>query len=140
VEGSLSKQRGSRSQDHNRTSECSDEEFVSDLGLPLHSPEARVALAIRSTIADLADMPDRSLYAHHTFVENVRGRGMFDDSLDTVEFIMTLEEKLGMRIPTPIAEKLPGVLELDFPHPLYTIADAVAAMASYLVDAGIMAQ
>jgi hypothetical protein len=64
---------------------------------------------------------------------------MFDDSLDTVEFVMTLEEKLGTRIPDSIAEKLPGVLELDFPHPLYTIADAVVPMANYLVDAGILA-
>jgi hypothetical protein len=62
------------------------------------------------------------------------------DSLDTVEFVMTLEQKLGTRIPDPIAEKLPGVRELDFPHPLYTIADAVVSMANYLVNAGILAQ
>jgi hypothetical protein len=29
---------------------------------------------------------------------------------------------------------------LDFPHPLYTVADAVVAMANDLVDAGILAQ
>jgi hypothetical protein len=53
---------------------------------------------------------------------------------------MTLEEKLGTRIPASIAEKLPGVLELDFPHPFYTVADAVVPMARYLVNAGILAR
>jgi hypothetical protein len=31
------------------------------------------AFAMRSTIAELADMPDRSLYAHDMLAEDVRG-------------------------------------------------------------------
>ena len=113
---------------------------MSDLGLPSASRHARIAHAIRSVIAEFADLPARSVAAHHTFAEDLSGRGMFDDSLDTVEFIMVLEEKIGGPLPDVVAEGLVGLNSLDFPHPLLTVADLVIPMTHLLVNAGIVAR
>jgi acyl carrier protein len=120
--------------------QCIDEVFVSDLGLSFPSGQAETALAIRASIAELAGVPASSVGAHHTFADDLAGRGMFDDSLDSVEFVMTLEEQMGKRIPDEVAERLPGLNELDFPHPLYSVADFVTQMTRYLIDAGLVRQ
>jgi acyl carrier protein len=136
----MSKKDEKRAPDAARPYQCSDEVFVTDLGLPLPSQQATTALAIRSVIAEFAGVPATSICAHHTFSDDLAGGGMFDDSLDTVEFVMQLEDRLGRRIPNALAEKLPGLIELDFPHPLYSVSDLVTQMTRYLVEVGIISQ
>src|SRR4051812_10092395 len=133
----MSKKGESSRPDLGRGFQSADEDFLADLGPSLSPRHALTALAIRSAIAEFAELPAASVAAHHTFAEDLAGRGMFD-SLDTVEFIMVLEEKLGGRIPGGVAEGLVGLNKLDFPHPFFTVADLVIPMTLYLVDAGIM--
>ena len=113
---------------------CSDEAFLAELGLPCRSRRGAIALAVRAVIAITAEVHPGAICAHHTFADDLTGRGMFDDSLDTVEFVMNLEDQIRYRIRTAIAEKLPGLIQLDFPHPLFTVADFVVALARYLEE------
>jgi acyl carrier protein len=134
----MSKKGDKRPPDAGRPPQCSDEVFATDLGLPYPSRQAATALAIRSVIAEFAGLPTTSVCAYHTFSDDLAGRGMFDDSLDTVEFIMELEDRIGRRIPDAIAERLPGLSQLDIPHPLLTVSDLVTEMTRYLVEVGIV--
>src|SRR4051794_12677598 len=108
---------------------CPDEVFLGDLGLLDTARGGAAALVIRQVIADLADVSHTQICAHHSFSDDLAGLGMWD-SLDTVEFVMRLEDRLQTRIPAAVAERLPGLLEQERANPLFTVSDMVLGMVS----------
>jgi acyl carrier protein len=118
------------------TRSCPAEHFLADLGLAGDTKEASAALAIRRVIADLAEMHEDAIWAHHSFSEDLGDKGAWD-SLDDVEFIMSLEAELHARIPDAVAERLPGS-DSERLNPMYTVGDMVLGIVATLNEHGIL--
>jgi acyl carrier protein len=84
----------------------SGQDYVSALGLRHGTPEAEAALKLRSIIAGLGRIPPESVLPEHKFRE-YKGLGEFG-SPDTIELIVTLEERFGVSIPDEVAEGIIG--------------------------------
>src|SRR5438067_1273510 len=110
--------------------------FLLALGLEAGTDEAIVATAIRRVIADLAGVPEEKIDAHHSFSEDLSGLGSWD-SLDTVEFLMRLEDLLGLRIPGSVAERFPGLSEVDRTDPFFLVSDMVLGIIFIMKSHGV---
>lgn len=84
----------------NRTP-CSDDEFVRGLGLDRMSEDAETALTIRRVLAESLQVPPEAITQTSCFG---RDSDMIPlcDSLDTIEIVLQLEERLGMAIPDEV--------------------------------------
>ena len=124
-----------RRKDFDTRNHCAEAEFLTDLGLKANTREAVLALAIRSVIAELAEVRPEAICANHSFANDLSPLGMWD-SLDTVEFVLRLEARIGNAIPDEQAEKLPGLADRDRVDPGYTVGTMVRQMISFLSRGG----
>jgi acyl carrier protein len=85
---------------------CSDEEFVHGLGFDRMSREAEVALIIRQVFADSLGIPPEAIRQTTCFG---RESDMLPlcDSLDTVEIVLQLEDRLNTVIPDQVLSEIP---------------------------------
>jgi acyl carrier protein len=109
-----------------------DADFAEECGVAVGSFEAEVALAVREIIADLANVPKESILARHSFVTELVGLDPALDSLDSVDYVMRLEERLDMRIPDCVAQSLPGIFDPDRLSAGFTVGQMVVETARRL--------
>ena len=76
----------------------SDEEFITRCKLPSHPRASEIALIIRWAIAAHGDFRAEMIHALDRIPEDLSDI-FIRESLNVVEFLMTLEEELGVRIP-----------------------------------------
>lgn len=69
-----------------------------------HDTEARVIACVREKLC--ADKPDAVITAETSFINDLGA-----DSLDTVEFVMRLEEEFDIEVPDDVAEQITTVGE-----------------------------
>lgn len=79
------------------------EEFLADCDLPSHSRGLEVATAVRTTIAFFADEKPEMIGAGDRIPEDL-GDIFLRESPIVVEFLMHLEEHLGIRVPDSAAD------------------------------------
>jgi acyl carrier protein len=100
----------------------SDDVFVAECGLP-DDPEARrVAIGVRQVFAEEGSVNPQFIFATDRYPEDLEILPSWD-SLDTVDLLMRVEEKLNIRIPDSDAERL---FQLRF-----TVREFVAGMVAY---------
>jgi acyl carrier protein len=91
---------------------CSDDEFVRKLGFAPDSREAVMALGVRHAVAESLPVAPEVLTPAASPLRDPDLRP-FCDSLDVVEFMMRIEERLHVAIPDRVAEKLPSPFAAD---------------------------
>ena len=109
-----------------------DSDFAKECGIAVGSFEAEVALAVREIIAELANVPKESILPSHSFVTELVGLDSALDSLDSVDYVMRLEERLDIRIPDCVAESLPGISDLDRLSASFTVRQMIVETAKRL--------
>jgi acyl carrier protein len=80
-------------------------DFVAEMGLEAGTLGAEAALGFRSLIAKYAQIPAESVLPEHKFWEEYRHLPFFD-SPDTLEFMMTIEDRFNITIPDESAEAI----------------------------------
>ncbi len=82
----------------------SDEEFIARCELPLHSRAPEIAIVIRRAIATHGHLKIETVHALDRIPEDL-GDIFIRESLNVVEFLMLLEEDLGVSIPdAPVSD------------------------------------
>jgi acyl carrier protein len=100
----------------------SDDAFIAECGLP-DDPEARrVAVGVRQVFGEEGSVDPQLIFATDRYPEDLEILPSWD-SLDTVDLLMRIEEKLNIRIPDRDAERL-------FQR-RFTVREFVAGMVAY---------
>jgi len=82
-----------------------DDDFLIALGLSASSDDGRIALAIRSAIAELGQVPTTAIRANHRFFPDLEHLPFYD-SIDFVGLILETETKTGVAINSDYNDRL----------------------------------
>jgi len=115
---------------------CSPDDFLRRCGFSPDDADAAKALIIRDVLAHIANVRVDSICPEHTYRRDLAGLGLLD-SLDQVEFIMQLEDRLGRRIPDKLAERLRGITDRELYDPNFTVRDTIENLIVSLREIGI---
>ena len=89
------------------------------------------ALAVRRAIADTAGVSPNEIFANQSFARDLVHMGGWD-SLDTLDFVMTLESHLGRPIAPKVAERLPGLSDEERADVNFLVRDFVRGIVDFI--------
>jgi hypothetical protein len=95
--------------------------FLAELGLTADSQQARDAMAIRSAIAELGEVPSTSIRAEHRFFPDLKHLPFYD-SIDFLGLILETEKKTNFKIKQIHNDKLYDLIANG------TVADYILAV------------
>ena len=100
----------------------SDDAFLAACGLPDNAETRRIAIGVRDVFGEEGSVDPKFIFATDRYPEDLEILPSWD-SLDTVDLLMRIEEKLDIRIPDRDADQL---FRLRF-----TVREFVATMVAY---------